>query len=52
MFCNFRPVEEFTCTFQYVPGSPTPTPTASPTPTATPRPTPRSRPRPTPHPRR
>jgi N-acetylneuraminic acid mutarotase len=33
--CGFRPVEEFTCTFQYFPGSPTPTPTPSPTPTPT-----------------
>jgi len=43
--CFFRPVEEFTCTFTYTPGTPTPTPTA------TPRATPESRPRPTPHPR-
>ena len=45
--CFFRPVEEFTCTFQYVPGSPSPTPR----PTPSPRPTPGSRPRRTPHPR-
>jgi hypothetical protein len=49
-FCFFRPVEEFDCTFQYIPGSPSPTPTPSPTPIPSPRPTPTSRPRPTPHP--
>jgi N-acetylneuraminic acid mutarotase len=55
--CCVRPVNEFTCTFTYVPTTPTPTATSSPTPTATltptpsPRPTPLPRPRSTPHPR-
>ncbi len=55
--CCVRPVNEFTCTFTYVPMTPTPTATSSPTPTATltptpnPRSTPIPRPRPTPQPR-
>src|SRR5262245_44769943 len=54
--CN-RPMSEFTCTFTFVPTTPTPTATASPTPTATltptpsPRSTPMPRPRPIPQPR-
>jgi hypothetical protein len=51
IFCCSRPVNEFTCTFTYVPGTPTPTPTATLTPTPSPRPTPVARPRPTSHPR-
>jgi hypothetical protein len=65
--CCFHPVNEFTCTLQYVgptpsptptpsltptpSPTPTPTPTATSTPTPSPRPTPVSRPRPTSHPR-
>ena len=49
--CCIRPVNEFTCTFTYVPDTPTPTPTATSTPTPSPRPTPVPRPRPTPLPR-
>ena len=51
IFCCLRPVNEFNCTFTYVPGTPTPTPTATSTPTPSPRPTPVTRARPTPHPR-
>ena len=51
IFCCSRPVNEFNCTFTYVPDTPTPTPTATSTPTPSPRPTPVTRPRPTPHPR-
>ena len=53
IFCCSRPVNEFNCTFTYVPDTPTPTPTTTATSTPTPsrRPTPVTRVRPTPHPR-
>jgi hypothetical protein len=44
--CCIRPVSEFTCTFSYIPETPTPPPTPRPraTPTPRPRPTPQVRP--------
>ena len=49
--CCIRPVNEFTCTFSYVPDTPTPTPTATSTATPSSRATPIPRSRPSPHPR-